>query len=65
MLPRHVDQATRNAGESWPHVLAHALSAGQPMQRLELPQPRETSGQRAAWVVAVAALYVLGAWGMR
>lgn len=65
MLPRNVDRATRNAGESWPLVLAEALSGGRPLERLELPRRRETAGQRAAWVVAVAALYLLGAWGMR
>lgn len=65
MLPRYVDQATRHAGESWPHVLAQALSGGQPLERLELPRVRETAGQRAVWVASLAALYAVAAWVLR
>lgn len=39
-LPAYVDQALTRRGDSWPHVLAAALSGGRPFQPLELPRPR-------------------------
>ena len=63
-IPEYVHRATRNAGESWPDVLADHLRGGMPFQRLPLPGQLRRRDERHVWALVVAGVvvYALVAW---